>query len=117
MSTVSPIDPQRRALLLGAGTAMLAAKARASLPTAAPAHAVPAHAAPSANGNDAHAAAVRPLKVVTLNGCSLPYNMHNGVKVFHLIAEEIEHELAPGTRYPVPASKPGATTAARRDRR
>lgn len=34
--------------------------------------------------------------VKTLNGRTLPYKMKNGVKEFHLIAEEIEHEFAPG---------------------
>ena len=34
--------------------------------------------------------------VRTLNGWTLPYKMNNGVKEFHLVAEEIEHEFAPG---------------------
>lgn len=34
--------------------------------------------------------------VVTLNGRTLPYKMKNGVKEFHLIAEEVKHEFAPG---------------------
>jgi len=39
--------------------------------------------------------------VVTPNGVSLPYKMKDGVKEFHLVAEEIEHEFAPGTKnYP-----------------
>ncbi len=36
------------------------------------------------------------LPVRTLNGWTLPYKMKNGVKEFHLVAEEIEHEFAPG---------------------
>lgn len=35
--------------------------------------------------------------VRTLNGWTLPYKMKNGVKEFHLVAEEIEHEFAPGS--------------------
>ena len=35
--------------------------------------------------------------VTTLNGHTLPYKMKNGVKEFHLIAEEVEHEFAPGS--------------------
>ena len=35
--------------------------------------------------------------VRTLNGWTLPYKMNNGVKEFHLVAEEIEHEFAPGS--------------------
>jgi len=34
--------------------------------------------------------------VVTLNGGSLPWQMDNGVKVFHLIAEPAKREFAPG---------------------
>jgi len=36
--------------------------------------------------------------VVTPNGATLPFRVVNGVKVFHLIAEEIDHEFAPGLR-------------------
>ena len=35
--------------------------------------------------------------VRTLNGWTLPYSMKDGVKEFHLVAEEIDHEFAPGT--------------------
>ncbi len=34
--------------------------------------------------------------VRTLNGWTLPYIMKGGVKEFHLVAEEVEHEFAPG---------------------
>jgi FtsP/CotA-like multicopper oxidase with cupredoxin domain len=36
--------------------------------------------------------------VRTLNGWTLPYRMVGGVKEFHLVAEEVEHEFAPGSR-------------------
>lgn len=36
--------------------------------------------------------------VRTLNGRTLPYRMVGGVKEFHLVAEEVEHEFAPGSR-------------------
>lgn len=36
--------------------------------------------------------------VVTLNGWSLPWRMNNGVKEFHLVAEPVVRELAPGMR-------------------
>src|SRR2546423_2190172 len=36
--------------------------------------------------------------VVTPNGKTLPYKLVGGVKVFHLIAEEIDHEFAPGLK-------------------
>jgi len=35
--------------------------------------------------------------VRTLNGWTLPAVMNDGVKEFHLVAEEIEHEFAPGS--------------------
>jgi manganese oxidase len=42
-----------------------------------------------------HAAAVQ---VHTLNGWTLPARWHDGAKEFHLVAEEIDHEFAPGCR-------------------
>jgi manganese oxidase len=34
--------------------------------------------------------------VTTLNGWSLPWRMNNGVKEFHLVAEPVKREMAPG---------------------
>ncbi len=36
--------------------------------------------------------------VVTPNNVSLPWKLIGGVKVFHLVAEEVEHEFAPGIK-------------------
>jgi FtsP/CotA-like multicopper oxidase with cupredoxin domain len=36
--------------------------------------------------------------VITPNGSTLPYKVVEGVKVFHLIAGEVDHEFAPGLR-------------------
>lgn len=36
--------------------------------------------------------------VVTLNGWSLPWRMNNGVKEFHLVAEPVVREVAPGMK-------------------
>jgi manganese oxidase len=36
--------------------------------------------------------------VVTPNGATLPWKVVDGVKVYHLIAEEFEHEFAPGLK-------------------
>jgi len=36
--------------------------------------------------------------VVTPNGATLPFRLVNGVKVFHLTAEPVAHEFAPGLR-------------------
>jgi FtsP/CotA-like multicopper oxidase with cupredoxin domain len=34
--------------------------------------------------------------VVTPDGATLPFRLVNGVKVFHLVSEEVDHEFAPG---------------------
>jgi FtsP/CotA-like multicopper oxidase with cupredoxin domain len=36
--------------------------------------------------------------VITLNGSSLPWKIVDGVKVFHLVAEEVWHNFAPGLK-------------------
>jgi len=36
--------------------------------------------------------------VVTLNGWSLPWRMNNGIKEFHLVAEPVVREIAPGMK-------------------
>jgi len=38
------------------------------------------------------------LPVITPNGASLPWKIVDGVKVYHLVAEPVEHEFAPGLR-------------------
>lgn len=38
------------------------------------------------------------LPVVTPNGVTVPFHVVDGVKVFHLVAEPIEHEFAPGLK-------------------
>jgi len=44
-----------------------------------------------------HPASGRPYNpIVTLNGWSLPWRMKNGVKEFHLVAEPVKREIAPG---------------------
>jgi FtsP/CotA-like multicopper oxidase with cupredoxin domain len=43
------------------------------------------------------AAAAEPyVPVVTPNGSTLPYQLDHGVKVFHLVAEQVKREIAPG---------------------
>ena len=53
-----------------------------------------AEAQSQTGGTTVGAAGYRP--VVTPNGVSLPYRIVNGAKVFHLTAEPVEHEFAPG---------------------
>ena len=46
----------------------------------------------------AQAEALPYLPVRTLNGWTLPFSVKDGVKEFHLVAEPVEHEFAPGCR-------------------
>ncbi|MEW7849875.1 copper oxidase [Massilia aurea] len=85
----------RRSFLTGAGATVLGASlvsraGAASLPEA-PTHTSSATAAPLAPPNG------RPYNpVVTLNGWTLPWRMKDGVKEFHLVAEPVVREFAPG---------------------
>jgi FtsP/CotA-like multicopper oxidase with cupredoxin domain len=85
----------RRQFLGGTGAAMLGAAmvsraGAASLPEA-PLHTKPATQPPLAPPNG------RPYNpVVTLNGWTLPWRMRGGWKEFHLVAEPVEREFAPG---------------------
>jgi manganese oxidase len=107
----------RRQLLLGSAAGLLGA-GLSSRTLAQPAvhdhsgHA-PAVSAPSPTpGDQQHRVAEMPaaprpavsgdtddryVPVITPNGRTLPFRMRDGVKEFHLIAEEVEHEFAPGT--------------------
>lgn len=65
--------------------------------------------APAAGNSSSY----RPVR--TLNGWTLPYTMKNGVKEFHLVAEEVDHEFAPGSRakcWGYNGSTPGPTIEA-----
>lgn len=66
-------------------------------------------------GAAGNAPARPPQQVHTLNGWTLPHRWKNGVKEFHLIAEEIEHEFAPCTKvkcWGYNGSTPGPTIEA-----
>jgi manganese oxidase len=77
----------RRHLMLGAGAATVATLGSSAEPAAAaPEHAV---TGPRSSGS------YRP--VTTLNGRTLEHRWVDGVKEFHLVAEEIDHEFAPGS--------------------
>ncbi len=85
---------QRRSFFTGAATAVAAASvsrvAMAALPEPA-SQSTPDTAAPLVPPNG------RPYRpVVTLNGWTTPWRMHNGVKEFHLVAEPVVREVAPG---------------------
>jgi len=72
---------------LVAGTAVSAALRSARAAEPGPAATQPPIPAPAGQ---------RYTPVVTLNGSSLPWKMDQGVKVFHLIAEPVAREFAPG---------------------
>ena len=97
-------DPKitRRLAILGGATIGGAAVALASrdVQAAAPAHQWetsysggpdPATRSPGAAGRDYQ-------PTVTPNGATLPWKIVDGVKVYHLVAEEVDHEFAPGLR-------------------
>jgi len=92
----------RRDLLLGA--APLAGVAALTQKTAEAAQAERQGRAweRSYSGGRAAAASETPgaprVPVVTPNGATLPHRIVDGVKVFHLVAEPVEHEFAPGLR-------------------
>ncbi len=86
----------RRHMLLASGSAALGSAAPGSTETGG---AVNANAAAQPASEPPPVTRVSGYKPVrTLNGWTLPYQMKNGVKEFHLVAEEIEHEFAPGCR-------------------
>ena len=80
----------RRDWLKASGAASLGALSAESYGTAA--HAI----APDQLGSGTRAH--EPRAVRTLNGWTLPPRIEGDVKEFHLVAEEIEHEFAPGSR-------------------
>ena len=89
----------RRNILLGAATGLVATAAGGS-----------ARAAASSPSTRSRAGKVR-----TLNGWTLPYRLVGGVKEFHLVAEEIVHEFAPGSKatcWGYNGSTPGPTIEA-----
>ncbi|HEX7651007.1 MAG TPA: multicopper oxidase domain-containing protein, partial [Noviherbaspirillum sp.] len=86
----------RRGFLSGAATMLgagLVTKAGAATLPEAPVMQTAATQPPLAPPNG------RPYNpVVTLNGWTLPWRMNNGVKEFHLVAEPVEREIAPGMK-------------------
>ncbi|MFL9922833.1 copper oxidase [Herbaspirillum lusitanum] len=87
---------KRRAFLrcsaLAVGSAAVSQVALAALPDAA--HQASPHTQPPLTPGSG-----RPYQpVVTLNGWTLPWRMKNGVKEFHLVAEPVVREIAPGMK-------------------
>jgi FtsP/CotA-like multicopper oxidase with cupredoxin domain len=83
----------RRTFLAGGALIGAAAVSRGALATLPE----PATRAKPSSAPPLPPAAGRPYRpVVTLNGWSLPFRMNGNVKEFHLVAEPVERELAPG---------------------
>ncbi|MBN8741443.1 MAG: copper oxidase [Lysobacterales bacterium 69-70] len=84
----------RRELLqwMGVGGAGLIAAAQAARAQSA------AGAAPASAPTPPRRNAQGYVPVQTLNGWTLPHRLHGGIKEFHLVAEEVDHEFAPGCR-------------------
>jgi manganese oxidase len=107
----NPAVSRRR--VLGTGAASLAVSALASavtrgasaadlpVPTAA-LRVAPASTTPASSGARDWLTPGQPGRdyqpVIVPNGAKLPWKIVDGVKVFHLIAEEVEHEYAPGIK-------------------
>jgi len=85
----------RRQFFTGAATAAGGALLARLIPTASAAE--PGKAATSTGKTEPFAPAGLGYKpVITPNGLTLPWKLVNGVKVYHLIAEPVTHEFAPG---------------------
>lgn len=93
---------RRRALLTGAtlgGTAALLASRDAQAATPARKWEASYSGGPESAARAAPAVAGRDYQpVITPNGATLPWKVVDGVKVYHLVAEEVDHEFAPGLR-------------------
>lgn len=84
-------DISRRDLLVKTGAAVATGAALIRTAQAATSHGTGRAWPPARPGRD-----YTPVEVP--NGTKLPFKIVGGVKVFHLIAEEVEHELAPGLK-------------------
>jgi len=85
----------RRQFFTGAATAAGGALLARLIPIASGAE--PGKAATSTGKTEPFAPAGLGYKpVITPNGLTLPWKLVNGVKVYHLIAEPVTHEFAPG---------------------
>ena len=99
----------RRNLLIGTGAGLVASGAASGFAQDAHVGHAPPEAAPSPATRRSAG------RVRTLNGWSLPHRMNGGVKEFHLVAEEFEHEFAPGSKavcWGYNGSTPGPTIEA-----
>ena len=105
----------RRDILLGAGAGLVTTAATGMARAQNQGHDMTQMKEPAAPPEAPPVSRPRAGKVRTLNGWTLPYRMNGGVKEFHLVAEEFEHEFAPGSKAVVwgyNGSTPGPTIEA-----
>jgi FtsP/CotA-like multicopper oxidase with cupredoxin domain len=88
------MDERKRRFLKGAGIALGAAAVSRAAMGAVPEAPIQKSAAMAPPLQPPAGPPYNP--VVTLNGWTLPFRMKNGWKEFHLVAEPVERELAPG---------------------
>ena len=84
----------RRSFLAGAGLLAAAGTVNRAALAALPEPVIQTSAATAAPLSPSSGRPYDP--VVTLNGWTAPWRMRNGVKEFHLVAEPVEREIAPG---------------------
>ncbi|PRH83363.1 copper oxidase [Arenimonas caeni] len=105
----------RRDILLGAGAGLVTTAATGMASAQSQGHDMSQMKEPAAPPEAPPVSRPRAGKVRTLNGWTLPYRMNGGVKEFHLVAEEFEHEFAPGSKaicWGYNGSTPGPTIEA-----
>ncbi|HEY9142802.1 MAG TPA: copper oxidase [Arenimonas sp.] len=105
----------RRDILLGAGAGLVTTAATGMARAQNQGHDMTQMKEPAAPPEAPPVSRPRAGKVRTLNGWTLPYRMNGGVKEFHLVAEEFEHEFAPGSKamcWGYNGSTPGPTIEA-----
>jgi len=90
------MSTSRRTFLLRSTTTAFAAGSLPAMLRATPASTVSAEAL--RNGLPLGVPGRDYLPTVTPNSVTLPHRVVNGAKVFHLIAEDVEHEFAPGMK-------------------
>lgn len=93
---MNPTDKNRRAFLQGAALAVSASAVSRVGAAALPEAPLQSSAATQPPLSPTQGRPYQP--VVTLNGWSLPWRMKNGVKEFHLVAEPVVREIAPGMK-------------------
>ena len=86
----------RRNFLAGSAVALVGAAAVSGRTQAAAIPEAPSYASPAMQLPLAPAGGQSYQPVVTLNGWTLPWRMNGEWKEFHLVAEEVEREIAPG---------------------